>query len=67
MLMNLVLGKIPLSQNGRERAVPGHCESRSSLPFVPGLGFSPCGYFSTKLRAVLQRNFPLGAASALYS
>lgn len=40
-LMKLVLGKIPLGHNGRERAVPGHCESKRSFPFVPGLGFRP--------------------------
>lgn len=37
--MKLALGKIPLGQNRRGRAVSGHYESRRSFPFVLGLGF----------------------------
>lgn len=39
ILMKLALGKIPLSQNRRGRALSGHYESRRSFPFVLGLGF----------------------------
>lgn len=41
ILMNLVMGKIPLGQNRREGPVPWYCKSRRSFPFVSGPGFRP--------------------------
>lgn len=68
LLIQLVLGTAPLGLNGREGAVSrAQCESSTPFPFVLSLGLSPSGCFNMEPVAVLQRNFPLGATSALYN
>lgn len=66
------MGKAPPGQGGRGPR-PRH-SVRAAGPFLcfrpriqPQLFFRPGGCFGMKLMAILQRNFPLGAASALYS